>query len=387
MEISRARGPKGSQILFLIAAVCLVFVASGARGDSGVPLHGFVDAGWGAGGSDQLADERSRGFSVGVIDLFLTPKLGDNVRSLVEVVFETAMETGEYGAEVERAQVGYLINDALTVWFGRFHTPYGYWATAYHHGAQLQTSIAKPRLIDWEDHGGIMPSHSVGMWMTGKTSVGSGKVLYDVYLTNGNRFQLGELDMNQVRSDKDVPTVGGRLTYRFGGDGALDGLMLGLHTMSGDVNVYGTGGAFLKKSVFNMSGAYAAFEGERLELSSEIYVFSHSNPNVSDSPKYLSSAGFAHAGLRVQPSTVVYGRYESANINQDDPYFSSHNNGYSYNRGLLGVRYDITLASCLKLEGNRTSMTDTHDNSAVAGTAKVTPTTYTEVRAQYAISF
>lgn len=48
-----------------------------------IPLRGFADAGFGAGDHGAID-----GFRLGVLDLYLTPQLTENVRGLVELVFE-----------------------------------------------------------------------------------------------------------------------------------------------------------------------------------------------------------------------------------------------------------------------------------------------------------
>jgi hypothetical protein len=103
------------------------------------PLHGFADVG------GVITDNKNKrkGFTVGSFDLFLTPGFGDNVKSLIETNFEVDSE-GKLAVDVERLQVGYAFGDYLTAWLGRFHTPFGYWSTAYHHGTLIQTSVRRP---------------------------------------------------------------------------------------------------------------------------------------------------------------------------------------------------------------------------------------------------
>ena len=122
----------------------------------GTPLHGFMDVG-GVGGSER---GRRKGFTVGSWDLYLTPELGGNVKGLIETLFEVDSE-GKLGVDVERIQVGYTFGDYLTTWAGRFHTPFCYYNTAFHHGTHLLTAVRRPAFIDFEDKGGIIPAHTV----------------------------------------------------------------------------------------------------------------------------------------------------------------------------------------------------------------------------------
>src|SRR6266702_1772959 len=106
-------------------------------------LHGFADVGFGFSSKRNDPADRLRGFALGSFDLYLTPQVGDRLKGLTEINFGFE-ESGETVVDVERLQIGYTFSDYATVWLGRFHTPYGYWNTAFHHGAQLQTSILRP---------------------------------------------------------------------------------------------------------------------------------------------------------------------------------------------------------------------------------------------------
>ncbi|HLA33442.1 MAG TPA: hypothetical protein VJ001_01095, partial [Rhodocyclaceae bacterium] len=149
--------------------------------DAGLPIHGFADVGLGRSSEDNLvAGRQRRGFNVGSFDLYMTPQFGDRVKTLIELIFE--VNDGELATDLERLQIGYAFNDAATVWLGRFHTPYGYWNTAFHHGAQIQTSVSRPVFLDFEDKGGILPSHTTGVWLNGGLPLGPGKLGYDGYI-------------------------------------------------------------------------------------------------------------------------------------------------------------------------------------------------------------
>jgi hypothetical protein len=75
---------------------------------------------------------------------------------------------GEYTAstdetELERFQLGWQGGQNSIGWLGRFHSPSRYWNAIYHHGQFLQTSISRPFLEQFEDDGGVLPTHSTGL--------------------------------------------------------------------------------------------------------------------------------------------------------------------------------------------------------------------------------
>src|SRR5262245_53852710 len=185
-----------------------------ARGDEGLPLHGFMDV-----GGAYRSNGGPRGFGLGDLDFYLTPRIGDRIKGLIELNFEVDSATGELETDVERAQLGYVFSDAATLWAGRFHSPWGYWNTAFHHGQQIQTSITRPQFLEFEDHGGVIPAHTVGLWVTGVMPTGPGKLGYDLFGGNAPRIDLGpagtpgELDPNMATATNHHGSAGFNLAY------------------------------------------------------------------------------------------------------------------------------------------------------------------------------
>lgn len=96
--------------------ILLCVCASAAQaGNEGLPLHGFADVG--AAQSSNEDPHRLRGFNVGNIDFYLTPKLGD-VRGLIELVFEVDSEGG-IATDLERVQVGLPTGDRSVLMYPR----------------------------------------------------------------------------------------------------------------------------------------------------------------------------------------------------------------------------------------------------------------------------
>lgn len=334
------------------------------RGFGNVPLHGFADVGMGLSGKGG-----KQGFSVGAADFYFTPKLGDNVLGLVELIFEVE-ESGELLTDLERIQLGYVFSDAATLWMGRFHTPYGYWNTGYHHGQFLQASLKRPRFIDFEDHGGILPSHSVGAWLTGSVKAHDGKVSYDLYVANAPRIGGGPgngvLDMNNAGSTNHNASVGFNAAYNFAGN--LEGLKLGLHGLKADVRDDAGNTTGLQ-----MLGGYVLYDANDWETLAEYYSFEN-NTISSATGSFRSWAGFAQVG-RTFNKWTPYARLEKAVLDQNDLYFSQQASGRSYGREAFGVRYKLNENAALKLEFNHTRRKDADGQD------------YNEAQMQYAIRF
>ena len=337
--------------------------------DTGVPLHGFLDIGWarhhGAG-----AASAHNGFRLGVLDLYLTPQLGANVRSLIELAFEYG-EDGHLATDAERLQIGYVVNDNLVVWGGRFHTPYGYWNTAFHHGAQIQTSITRPRLIAFEDQGGFLPAHTVGAWATGKLATDWGKLGYDVYVGNGNHISEGVLDFNASGDDNGNPALGFNLSLA---PRAVPGLTLGVHGLRQTVAGSNVDGSRSGKARSQFLGGYGFFESDDWELIGEYYRFSNRDLDPAASRAKLGSwAGYLQAGYNLAPRWVGFVRAERAALNSADPYFTLQESGSSYHQTSAGLRYDLDPRTALKLQLD-------HLHDQVLGNSRA-------LRAQYAVRF
>jgi hypothetical protein len=315
---------------------------SKSSADTGLPLHGFADvgAGWSSGSDPQ----RLRGFNAGTLDLYLVPQFGERVRSLFEVAFEYD-PSGRLSADVERLQLGYTLRDDLTVWMGRFHTPFGLWNTWFHHGANLQASITRPRFIEFEDKGGIIPAHSVGVWASGKLGVSGGKITYDTYVSNGPSIRKRMLDYNPFTDDDGNKMFGLNIGYQPAGD--LRGLSVGLHGFASSATAFSNSETPRSRTRLRMAGAYFGYDANDWEAIGEYYRFS--NSDVETGRAYSSTAWFTQVG-KTFGSWTPYGRYERASLNPQDVYFSSQELGRSYRRASVGVRYALDSRSSFKLE-------------------------------------
>ena len=346
-------------------------IASGGgsgHSEGGIPLHGFADVGYER-STFSREDNRRSGFALGNLDFFFTPNFG-RVKLLAELVFEVDHEGG-LATDLERLQLGYTFSDSLTAWMGRFHTPYGYWNAAFHHGAQIQTSITRPRFIDFEDRGGILPAHSVGLWATGRVAAGPGKVHYDAYVTNGGRIVDGVTDFNAARDDNSNKAVGGNLGYQFGG--ALSGLLVGAHALREDLNAYNAG-AIQARTRMALYGGYFYADMANWEGIGEYYRFR--NKDLSGGTgTHGSWAAFVQVGRTFLDLWTPYYRWEKADLDQSDAYFAAQESGRSYQRHVFGLRYNLNANTALKVEGNRTREFLGEEKS------------YSEMRAQFAIRF
>lgn len=316
--------------------------------DKGLPIHGFADVGV---GTRNALYREEKEFSVGQLEFYLNPRLGERTLALFELMFEIDAH-GETSTDLERAQIGYQFSDAATVWLGRFHTPFGYYNTAFHHGQQISTSLRRPRFLQFEDNGGMLPVHTVGLWLTGGRPLDSGRLSYDAFIGNAQRIMDGSLDPLSGGSSHGGVIYGGNLGYHF--DGALDGLKIGLSGFSDKISDDQQPQNFTRVNTIN---TYLAYDTDSWENMLELYFFENEDLSGGTGTHH-SYAGFVQFGYRLPFEATPYVRYERADLDQTDNFFAHQLNGMSYYRYALGVRYDVDERSALKLELGETHLTD-----------------------------
>lgn len=140
-------------------------------------IRGFANADFSA--TDQKG--ATSGFNLGQFDLHLASALSQKISYFAEITVNAHPQ--DYTIEMERSFIRYDYNDFFKISFGRFHTPIGYWNTAFHHGAWLQTTIDRPFLV--MVGGTFTPLHFVGALAEGRIPSGGLGLGYNVGIGNG----------------------------------------------------------------------------------------------------------------------------------------------------------------------------------------------------------
>jgi hypothetical protein len=126
-------------------------------------------------------------FALGTLSFLITGELEKHFVSTAEFAFEYDDVTNEVGVDIERLHVGYL-GEHFFVYAGRVHTAFGYWNNAYHHGKWLQPNMERPRWVAFEDEGGLLPIHTVGLSAGTNVDAGPGqlRIIASVSNARGN---------------------------------------------------------------------------------------------------------------------------------------------------------------------------------------------------------
>ena len=149
-------------------------------------------------------------FAVGDVNLFLTSHLTSKAMVLSEITFSETPEQ-EFEVDVERLLLKYDFNDYLKISFGRYHTATSYYNAVFHHGQWLQTAADRPLVVEFADHGGLLPSQAVGVSATGQVPSGRFGLNYIVEYGTSNTHRPNILDGTQpdvVENNGQGTTVG-----------------------------------------------------------------------------------------------------------------------------------------------------------------------------------
>jgi hypothetical protein len=292
-------------------------------------IRGFVDVGYLSGGNHT---GRNPGFELGQFDLFISSALADRVSFVSEAVFEYDKAAGEFAVDVERVIVGYTLTEHLRLSAGKMHTPIGYWNNAYHHGQALSPTVERPMLFRFEDDGGALPVHTMGVQLSGR-DLGPAHLGFDALVGNG----LGNHPTADTNSNPSMTlAIHSQLTpsLRVG----LSGYQF--RGIAGTPTPQGT--PLAEDMRQTIGGGYLTYFAERLEAIAEMQQVSNNCGGVtSTSPNW-----FVYGGMRLGQQFVPYAMHDVLNLAQGDPYFV----GMKVNRETLGLRFEQSAAVVLKVE-------------------------------------
>lgn len=149
-------------------------------------------------------------FAVGDFDLFLTSHLTSKAMVLGEVVFSETAEQ-EFEVDVERLLLKYDFRDYLKFSFGRYHTATSYYNSVFHHGQWLQTAVDRPLIVEFADHGGLLPSQAAGVSVAGEVPSGELGLNYIFEYGSSNTHRPNILDptINEIQENNGQATTVG----------------------------------------------------------------------------------------------------------------------------------------------------------------------------------
>lgn len=272
--------------------------------------------------------------------IFFSRDMG-RLRLLVEALWTN------HEREIERAMLGWKFSPTQTLWGGRVHSPIGYWNTEHHHGPYLQTTISRPRIVEFEDDGGILPLHWMGLQHSGQTLRGDGSWVYDLGVGSGPVF-AGALEPVAVLRPQRWGKVGvvGRLGWRPEATLATE---YGGSFASIRIPIDGQAGDAIHQSIAN---GYIHWDRERWRVRLEAFLVRNRFEGSMAGSSGTIRAGFMQAEYRHDPMWTGFARLESLGAHASDPYLTLFGDP-SRHRQVLGLRLDLPMRQALKLEVGR----------------------------------
>ena len=143
----------------------------------------FVLTGYTTAGAKFAKDDtKFNGFSINPILLWKPSE-----KIFVEAELETELEGNETVINLEYANVSYFLNKYITFIAGKFLSPYGIFQDRLHPAWINKLPTAPPGY----GHDGVGPSAELGFDIRGGIPLGSAKMNYSIYVSNGPVLNTG----------------------------------------------------------------------------------------------------------------------------------------------------------------------------------------------------
>lgn len=298
----------------------------------------------------------SNNFTLGGVDLYITSKIARNLFFLNETVFEFD-DTGANILDVERVLLKYEYANWLQVSAGRGHTALGYWNQRYHHGVWLHTTTDRPILYRFEDDGGILPVHFVGVEASGRINTAAGQVSYTANVANGRGKITDEVQI--IKDDNNGKMVGGRLTFE---PMFANGLGFGANFLFDTIPANpGVAGRSTEIDEI-IGGAHFFWVDGPVEFIVEASLIHH---NSSFEKNHVG--GYAQLAYQMGDYKPYY-RFDYLEIEEGDPFFAGLDEVEDTEEHTLGVRYEWFPFAAIKGEFR---IKDSTSKESYAGTIQL----------------
>ncbi len=238
----------------------------------------------------------------------------------------------------------------MNLWGGRGHTALGYWNQRFHHGTFLQTTIERPTLFSFEDDGGILPIHFVGIQATGNIDLPIGMISYIANVANGRGAITDEVQL--IEDLNNSKQVGGMVTFA---PYALEGWNIGGNVLRDSIPDDPGARPSIDETIY---GAHLYYVTHPFEFIWEQQFIDH-----GDSDHVGGYVQLAYAFERLKP----YYRLDYLSIEEGDPFFVASEEADAGTiedllQHTVGLNYSFTTWSNIKFEYRYVDATSTNGN-------------------------
>lgn len=276
------------------------------------------------------------GFAIGQAVAHASAYLDESLSAFAEV--SASARDSEYSFEVERIIVKYEFSDRYRLSAGRYHTPIGYWNSAFHHGAWLQTPVSRPEVVRFGSQ--IVPIHFIGVLLEGNLPTGDLGLEYKAGFGNGRHQNIARGgDAGDINSDK------AWMVQLLSKPRHFSGMNIGLSFYTDEISLPIS--PDIDESTF---AAHAAWSNESPEVIIE-YLHSEHELVTDSSVAGEVDAWYAQFAYRLpgkRNAWKPYARFERTRVDETDPLLGTE--GLDYDGRVLGLRWDFNPHAVLKAE-------------------------------------
>jgi len=259
-------------------------------------------------------------------------------------------------SELERFKLGWQAEADTIGWIGRFHSPSRYWNAIYHHGQYLQTSITRPLIEQFEDDGGVLPTHETGLMLetshTFKRATGLQTTLSFGAAPVIGEHELEPFDLLDSKSDHGAAAD---LRLAFLPD-PLDQNQAGLILSWADLKIDGNETAEqlgLRRVEQYTIGAYLDWRWHDWKILTSVVYVNNKDKLQTQALKDTFTSGYIQAEYNLHQDWILYGRLEETSNRESSVYLKLFPNIIA-DRQVLGLRFDFASRQALTLEVSRT---------------------------------
>jgi hypothetical protein len=294
-------------------------------------------------------------FLFGSFDLFATSRLSDKISTLGELLV-IAENDNSISIDVERLYLRYQQSKYLAATVGRYHTWVGYYNTAYHKAALLETTTDRPFMYNFDDSGGVLPMQDVGVNLTGQVPSGKLGLNYVVEFGNGRAWGLNAEPTQNDQDANNSKSVNGGLFIR---PKQYSGLQAGFSLRHDNLTVPGPNVGE------TIATAHGVFNNGSYEILNEAAFIRHHEAGVGD----FNTNAFYTQWSRAFRSYRPYLRYQYFNASRADPVWANANRSNlvpayvtsfvgRINGPGVGVRYNFNENAAIKFQYARMQLRD-----------------------------
>jgi len=282
----------------------------------------------------------------------------------IRVLAEVLATTDHF--HLERAQLGFEFSPKQFLWFGRFHSPLDFWNTHYNHAGFLQGSVHRPNIIEYDGHGGTLPTHASGLMLAGERSLNAGVFAYDFLLGNGTKLNEQGLGPVEEFNLRETSNLFARASFR------PDDTSLSQYGVFAGLTDFSTELASLTDVKQLIGGVYGYKAWSNLRITTAGFFLNNTltTGNTHSTSRLL--AGYMHADYDLTSQWTGNLRYEESLGVREDGYLALFPE-FAIRRGVIGARFDINSHHAISIETAAIQMSDGMGYSAAIQWSAVYP--------------